>query len=135
VPTLIINSGSWTANQVDFYGRPHFEVVKDVAQGVIDRGLHAWFLTLLHTAHPSITDAPILQPLIFRLVTGTSLNERLALDAYVRVSYDFLQFVRDGKKRGVLGSEVTSKDGPLGKEADRAADETGMWEVHVAPEV
>ncbi|KAF2488681.1 alpha/beta-hydrolase [Lophium mytilinum] len=135
VPTLIINSGSWTSSPASFYGRPHFAVVKAVAQSVLDRGVHAWFLTLLHTAHPSITDAPILQPLLFRLVTGTRLNERLALDAYVGVSYDFLRFVRDGGRRGVLGSGVTSEDGPLGKVGERGVDESGLWEVHVAPEV
>jgi len=133
VPTLIMNSGSWTANQVDFYGRPHFDAVKNVALSVIDRGLHAWFLTLLHTAHPSITDAPILQPLIFRLVTGTSMNERLALDAYVRASHDFLRFVADGQRRGVLGASVTSARGPLGGDGERGQDPSGLWEVHVAP--
>ncbi|KAF2810971.1 alpha/beta-hydrolase [Mytilinidion resinicola] len=134
VPTLIINSGSWTSSPASFYGRPHFAVVKAVAQSVLDRGVHAWFLTLLHTAHSSITDAPILQPLIFRLVTGTRLNERLALDAYVNASHDFLRFVRDGRRRGVLASGVTSEDGPLGKAEDAESDLSGLWEVHVAPE-
>ncbi|KAF1985253.1 PAF-acetylhydrolase family member [Aulographum hederae CBS 113979] len=140
VPLLVINSGSWTKNQRDFYGKPHFQAVKDIAQGVLDRGKAAWFLTLSGTAHPSCTDAPLIHRTILKLATGTTLNERVALKQYVDASVAFLQFVGDGVRRGVLKEEVNNPNGPLGKDRGEKDGKEVVpyemwegWQVHVAP--
>ncbi|KAF2835960.1 hypothetical protein M501DRAFT_997676 [Patellaria atrata CBS 101060] len=135
VPTLIINSGTWTSRQTDFYGKPHFQAVKDLIQGVISGGKAAWFVTLLGTSHPSCTDAPIIAKLLLKLVTSTTLGSMKALQKYVEISYDFMQFLDDGKRRNVLTENATSPDGPLGEDrGERGKDVTGFWQIHVAPE-
>jgi len=136
VPTLIINSGSWTKSQSDFYGRPHFEVVRERMENLLERGKAAWFMTLLGTAHPSVTDAPLIEKLILRLATRTTLDARVAVGKYVEASMDFLGFVGDGKRRGILAKGVTNREGPLGEERQEGrAREMDGWEVHVAPPV
>ena len=46
VPVLILHSNSWSKQRSVFYGRAHFDVVKEVVQGVLKRGKDAWFMTL-----------------------------------------------------------------------------------------
>ena len=45
VPTLILHSNSWSKQRSIFFGRPHFDVVKEVVQGILKRGKDAWFMT------------------------------------------------------------------------------------------
>jgi platelet-activating factor acetylhydrolase len=45
VPTLILHSNSWSKQRSIFFGRPHFDVVKDIVQSVLKRGKDAWFMT------------------------------------------------------------------------------------------
>lgn len=134
VPVLVMNSGQWTEKQVEFYGQGwHFDVVKKLVQDA----RFGWFMTLTGTAHPSCTDAPLIVPWIMRMVTGTTLDPRVALREYIDVSMEFLDFLRNGERRGVLESEVTSPNGPIG-EAEKRRYRKGKggadWEVHVVPE-
>lgn len=133
LPVLIMQSGEWTEKQTEFYGQGwHFDVVKKLSQSL----KQAWFMTLKGTAHPSCTDAPLIVPWIMRLVTGTTLDPRVALREYTDVSVEFLSFLRDGAKRGVLKSEVTSPGGPIGEAKKRhtvKGTQGADWEVHVVP--
>jgi platelet-activating factor acetylhydrolase len=133
VPLLVMQSGEWTEKQVDFYGQgSHFEVVRRIVQSLKD----GWFMTLTGTAHPSCTDAPLIVPWIMKMVLGTTLAPKVALDEYIDVSVEFLDFLRTGKKKGILKSNATSPDGPIVKADERnkvRGKEGGDWEVHVAP--
>jgi platelet-activating factor acetylhydrolase len=71
-----------------------------------------------------------------KMVTGTTLNSRVALREYIDASVRFLQYLQSGEKKGVLKSEVTSKAGPLGdtEKRGRVKGQYGAeWEVHVVP--
>ncbi|ORX90194.1 platelet-activating factor acetylhydrolase, isoform II-domain-containing protein [Clohesyomyces aquaticus] len=134
VPVLVMQSGSWTEKQTEFYELGwHFDVVKKLVKG----SGKGWFTTLAGTAHPSCTDAPLIVPWIMKMVTGTSLNARVALAEYIDVSVEFLEYLRNGEKKGVLKSQILSPNGPLGKEEMRKmvrGKEGAAWEVHVIPE-
>lgn len=71
-----------------------------------------------------------------KLVTGTSLDSRVALHEYIDASVRFLRFLKTGETKGILASDATSPAGPLG-DADKrgkAKGESGAdWEVHVVP--
>ncbi|GAB0137829.1 hypothetical protein EsDP_00006082 [Epichloe bromicola] len=84
VPILVVHSDSWSRARSLFFGRPHFDTVRDLARGVLDRAGSAWFLTSLGTSHPSVTDAPLLEPLLLSWTTGARLDTREALREYVR---------------------------------------------------
>ncbi|KAF1933661.1 PAF-acetylhydrolase family member [Didymella exigua CBS 183.55] len=134
VPLLVMQSGEWTDKQTTFYEQGwHFDVVKKIVENV----KAGWMMTLTGTAHPSCTDAPLIVPWIMKLVTGTSLESRVALHEYIDASVHFLKFLKTGEKGGILASDVTSSAGPLG-DADKrtkAKGESGAdWEVHVVPE-
>lgn len=70
------------------------------------------------------------------MVTGTTLDPRVALREYIDTSVRFLEYLQTGEKKGVLASDVTSKAGPLG-DADKRkrvrGQDGGEWEVHVVP--
>lgn len=133
VPILVMQSGEWTEKQVEFYDQgKHFGVVRSIIQSVKE----GWFMTLTGTAHPSCTDAPLIVPWIMKMVTGTTLNPQVALLNYIETSVYFLRYLQSGEKKGVLESEVTSKDGPLGDARERGTVKrlyNAKWEVHVAP--
>jgi len=71
-----------------------------------------------------------------KLVTGTTLESRIALRDYIDASVHFLEFLKTGEKKGILASDVTSSAGPLG-DADKRGKTKGEygaeWEVHVVP--
>jgi platelet-activating factor acetylhydrolase len=133
VPILVMQSGEWTEKQVEFYGQGwHFNVVKHIIESVKT----GWFMTLAGTAHPSCTDAPLIVPWIMRLVTGTTLNSKLALHEYIDASVAFLQYLQTGEKKGVLESSVTNAQGPFEHVELRKkvrGPHGAEWEVHVVP--
>lgn len=54
VPILVVHSDSWSKRYSIFYGRPHFDTVKDLVQSVVDKIGSSWFLTSVGTSHPSV---------------------------------------------------------------------------------
>jgi platelet-activating factor acetylhydrolase len=71
-----------------------------------------------------------------KMVTGTTLDPRVALREYIDTSVRFLEYLQSGEKKGVLASEVTSKAGPLGdaEKRNKVKGQYGAdWEVHVVP--
>ncbi|KAH0495941.1 hypothetical protein TgHK011_009464 [Trichoderma gracile] len=163
VPLLIVHSNTWSKHKSAFYGRPHFDTVKELALGVLKRiPSHAsWFLTSIGTSHPSVSDAPLLEPLLLSWTTGSSLNTKEAMKEYVRVADDFWHFLRTsrdtntsrsveagpgvldgqiiqrGEMRGVLAEKVTHEQYGEWVSKERK-DEfpkamAKLWEVHVSP--
>ncbi len=132
VPLLIINSENWSRGKLEFYGQgDYFDVVKNLVHGVIKRGKDAWFMTLLGTAHPSCTDAPLIEPLILKWATGTRINPIRGMMEYVQVSADFMDEIMDGKRRGFMANGPSHPKRP-GEGGDERRTEP--WLVHVAPD-
>ncbi|KAK4505203.1 hypothetical protein PRZ48_003166 [Zasmidium cellare] len=138
VPLLIVHSDSWSKAHTIFYGRPHFDTVRDIALDVLKRCGATWFMTSLKTSHPSVTDAPLIEPLLLSWTTGATINVKEGLREYVRVSMEFIDFLKNGSKQGVLSVGVTHEAyGNDSRSTDQkekmAKDITKYWEVHVAP--
>ena len=138
VPLLIIHSNSWSRTRSIFYGRPHFDVVKELVQGVLARGKGAWFLTSLGTTHPSVTDAPLIEPLLLSMTTGSTIDVKEGVEQYVMASHEFLRYQHTGERTGLLAQNVSHpeyKDNHGGR-GENLLDKkyARFWEVHVAPE-
>lgn len=139
VPLLILHSQSWSEESSMMLGRPHFDVVQDIAHKTLRNGQAAWFMTLPGTAHPSCTDLSVIQPLVLRLATSAELNGRQAIAEYTTVCVDFLQYLNDHRRTGVLACDVTDAAyrGKLPKQASRSMSEHGPlkshWQIHVSP--
>lgn len=164
VPLTICHSSTWSKpGPTLFYGRPHFEVVRDIVDGVNNKtnrkgatgpedeekkgdgsagALGGWFLTSLGTAHPSITDAPLLEPLLLSWATGSSMDARDGIMQYVLATRDFVRYQHTGERRGVLAlSGRTREDGGAASREYDPGHNRGMpkpwrkyWQIHVAPE-
>ncbi|KAK2000720.1 PAF-acetylhydrolase family member [Colletotrichum falcatum] len=138
VPILVIHSDSWSKKITPFFGRPHFDTVRDMARDVLGRVGSSWFVTSLRTSHPSVTDAPLIEPLLLRWTTGATIDVHRGLKEYVRVSREFMDFLRDGSRGGVLSEDVTheeyGKDIMTDEQRRRMPKETTQyWQIHVAP--
>jgi platelet-activating factor acetylhydrolase len=135
VPLLVVHSNSWSRTVSPFYGRPHFDTVRDLVAAV---PASSWFLTSIGTAHPSVTDAPLLEPLLLSWTTGANLDVNEALREYVHVADDFSRFVRGGKPAGVLAEPVTHLQYGEWVSEERKAEfpkeMAKLWEVHVVPD-
>ncbi|KAK1821837.1 hypothetical protein LTR12_003713 [Friedmanniomyces endolithicus] len=139
VPLLIINSESWSKISSDFYGRPHFDVVRDIARKVLDEShIYAWFVTSKGTAHPSVTDAPLIEPFLLSWTTGSTIDVKEGLRQYVKATEEFMLYLKDGHRRGILSEEVTHPEyeHDIRDEVSKASmpkeiDE--YWRIHVAP--
>ncbi|KAK8125553.1 uncharacterized protein PG998_001312 [Apiospora kogelbergensis] len=159
VPILVLHSNSWSKKRSMFYGRAHFDTVRDIvihnnAGGDLNnpdrRPSHpSWFLTSLGTSHPSVTDAPLLEPLLLSWTTGAKIDVYEGLRQYVHVSEDFLKFLADGEKRNLLAEPAEFPEYDPGRgfgtwkpgQGDDDSKEKGgdwadwrkYWQVHVAP--
>jgi platelet-activating factor acetylhydrolase len=137
---LIPDSESWTAEPAEFYGKQHFDVVKGIAQSALNRTGSSWFMTLLGTAHTSITDAPqLVGSSLLGFFDPTSVNISLGnpgtnIQQYVTVSLDFFDFLRNGTRSGILASGVTAPEFvAVNLNASNAPELFHGWEIHVAP--
>ncbi|PYH48699.1 PAF acetylhydrolase [Aspergillus saccharolyticus JOP 1030-1] len=134
VPILVVHSNSWSRTVSPFYQRPHFDTVRDLVSAI---PAPSWFLTSIGTAHPSVTDAPLIEPLLLSWTTGTTLDVQEALREYVRVVDDFFHFVRDGGQRGILSEKATHHqyDEWVSEEREREfpRDLARLWQIHVTP--
>ncbi|KAL7947527.1 platelet-activating factor acetylhydrolase, isoform II domain-containing protein [Trichoderma barbatum] len=155
VPLLIVHSNTWSKHTSVFYGRPHFDTVKGLALSVLKRipSHSSWFLTSIGTSHPSVSDAPLIEPLLLSWTTGATLNTKEALREYVRVADDFWHFLRTsrgvnasraqgevvhrGEMRGVLAEKVTHEQYDVWVSEERKEEfpkaMARLWEVHVSP--
>ncbi|PMB72864.1 putative phospholipase A2 [Beauveria bassiana] len=137
VPLLVVQSESWSRIASPFFGRPHFDTVRDLVADVCNRTAAAWFLTARGTAHPSVTDAPLIEPLLLSAVTGARWGVRDALAQYVNVTVEFIHALRTREPAHVLAEAVTHEDYGAWVSKEREAafpkDMAHLWEVHVAP--
>lgn len=148
VPLLVVHSNSWSSHSSIFYGRAHFDTVKEIVEENNARGNPSWFMTSLGTSHPSVTDAPLLEPFLLSFTTGATIDVYQGLRQYVHLAEDFLAYLHDGKERGLLAekAEFPQYDpGTLlgmwkpGHGDDAKAREQGewfdwrsYWQVHVS---
>jgi len=136
---VIPDSEAWSAEPSEFYGQQHFEVVKSIAQSSLNKTGAGWFMTLLGTAHTSITDAPLLVGSLLAFFDPTSLNVTLGrpeanIQQYVNISAEFFVFLVNGSRSGVLASDVTTPEFEIiNLNATNVAGLFDGWEVHVAP--
>lgn len=137
---LIPDSESWSAEPSEFYGKQHFDVVKEIAQSALNRTGSSWFMTLLGTAHTSITDAPLLvASSLLGFFDPTSVNVTLGnpktnIWQYVTVSIEFFDFLSNGTRSGILASGVTAPEFvAINLNTSDAQGLFDGWEIHVAP--
>lgn len=140
IPLLVVNSQSWSSKVSLFYGRPHFDVVKDLVGKALqqNRGKFAWFVTCKGTAHTSATDAPLIEPALLSWATGSTIEPKEGVLQYVKISDEFMRYLGTGHRQGVLAEEVThptyNQDVRDDKRRNRMAGKVGKyWQVHVAP--
>ncbi|KAI1328563.1 PAF acetylhydrolase [Xylariaceae sp. FL0255] len=147
VPIMVIHSNSWSSKHSVFYGRPHFDVVRSIVQENNDRGNPSWFVTSLGTSHPSVTDAPLLEPLLLSWTTGARIDVYEGVKQYVHVSEDFLLFLQKGEMRNLLAEKAEFPEYDAGKgfgvwKPGQEQDEKNggawwdwrrYWQVHVSP--
>lgn len=150
VPLLVVHSNSWSSRSSIFYGRAHFDTVRAIAERNNERGNPSWFMTSLGTSHPSVTDAPLLEPLLLRFTTGAAIDVYQGLRQYVHVAEDFLAYLGDGKRRGLLAerAEFPQYDPGMGlgvwkpgqgddqkswEERGEWWDWRSYWQLHVSP--
>ncbi|KAK0616921.1 platelet-activating factor acetylhydrolase, isoform II-domain-containing protein [Immersiella caudata] len=150
VPLLVVHSNSWSSHTSIFYGRAHFDTVKDIVEANNARGNPSWFMTSLGTSHPSVTDAPLLEPFLLSFTTGATIDVYQGLRQYVHVAEDFLAFLSDGKERGLLAekAEFPQYDAGSGlgmwkpgqgsnqeawEERGEWWDWRSYWQLHVSP--
>ncbi|ROV98413.1 hypothetical protein VMCG_07167 [Cytospora schulzeri] len=166
VPLVVCHSSSWSKpGPTLFFGRPHFEVVRDIVDGVNDicadeekkevveeEGEEGrvdgdegkcrekgWFLTSLGTSHPSITDAPLLEPLLLSWTTGSTMDAQQGIRQYVLLTRDFVRYQQTGERDGLLALSGSERDDVVSREYDPKHND-GMpeewrkyWQIHVAP--
>lgn len=156
VPLAIVHSASWSKpGPTLFYGRPHFEVVRGIVEDLNNatetspqctkRSQQAecplgWFLTSLGTSHPSVTDAPLLEPLLLAWTTGATMDAADGIRQYVLLTRDFVGYQHGGAREGVLALSGRKDEGFVRRDYDPKHN-TGMpaawrkyWQIHVAPE-
>lgn len=156
VPLVICHSSSWSRPGASlFYGRPHFEVVRDIAEGVNARcdkvvdtkataacrnNARGWFVTSLGTSHPSITDAPLLEPLMLSWTTGSTMDAADGIAQYVDLTENLVRYQHTGTREGLLGLSGSEEDEAVSREYDPSKN-MGMperwrkyWQLHVAPD-
>ncbi|KAH6855924.1 platelet-activating factor acetylhydrolase, isoform II-domain-containing protein [Chaetomium sp. MPI-CAGE-AT-0009] len=154
VPLLVVHSSSWSGrgSPVFYGGRAHFDVVKGIVEGNNARGNPSWFMTSIGTSHPSVTDAPLLEPWLLSFTTGASIDVYEGLRQYVHVVEDFLAFLTGGEVRGLMAEKAEfpqydqgavlgmGEPGQAGGEGvledlkkGEWADWRRYWQIHVSP--
>ncbi|KAJ4287864.1 hypothetical protein N0V88_007577 [Collariella sp. IMI 366227] len=131
VPLLVVHSNSWSSHSSVFYGRAHFDTVKEIVEANNERGESELVYDQYWDESP-VGDR--------RAATGAGLRQ------YVHVAEDFLAYLADGQKRGLLkekaefpqydeGAIGMWKPGQSGGEekTDEWWDWRRYWQIHVSP--
>lgn len=136
VPILIVHSNSWSKKHSVFFGQPHFTVVKDLVKGVNKRGKAAWFMTSLGTSHPSVTDAPLIEPTLLSWTTGSTIDVYDGVGVYVNVTEEFMLYQKAHKRMGLLALDVTHSEYDSHDNGTQEMPQAyqRFWQIHVAPD-
>jgi len=135
VPLLIPDSEEWSAIPTNFYGKPHFDVVKSIAETSLSATNATWFFTLLGTTHVSISDVGVIASSFAQFFTNSTqflqLDPKYAIRQFSYVTIDFATFLQNRTLRnGLLASNVTYPNFQLFPNVNAL---NNPWEVHVAP--
>ena len=140
VPLVVADSQGWSSSPADFYGKPHFDVVKSAAQSSLDKTGSGWFMTLLGAAHSSITDAALIDAALlpyFDPGYNATIDPTQGVAQYVNVTLDFLAHVQNKTTTGVLTAAITDPEYNVSANTSEAKSVpmsiTQYWEIHVAP--
>lgn len=152
VPIVVVHSQSWyvgprnllmrliltgflyrSAKHSIFQGRPHFSVVKDLVRKIIEeRKQYAWFVTAKGTTHPSVTDAPLIEPFLLSWTTGSTINAHEGVLQYVKITEQLVDFLKAGHRHSILREEITHPEYDESAR-DYDADTSKYWQIHMAP--
>jgi len=139
VPLLIADSEAWSAEPSDLFGQDHFTVVKGIAETSLRASNAGWFITLLGSAHVSITDAGLiagtsLLSLFDPAAANATLEPATAISKYVETSVEFFRYLKNGSATGILALNVTDPE-YVARAANSSTpdDQASYWEIHVAP--
>ncbi|KAK4507774.1 hypothetical protein PRZ48_001509 [Zasmidium cellare] len=134
VPIVVVHSQSWSAKHTIFHGRPHFSVVKDLVRKIIDeKKKYAWFTTAKGTTHPSVTDAPLIEPFLLSWTTGSTIDAREGVLQYVKITRQFMHFLEEGHRQSILKTEVTHPDYDSEPTMEYPPAVAKYWQIHMAP--
>ena len=143
VPVLVVHSQSWSAKHTIFLGCPHFQVVKDLVNKVMRKeknkaAQYSWFLTAKGTTHVSVTDAPLIEPFLLAWATGSTIDAKEGVLQHIKVSTEFMRYLNDGRRVGVLAEEVThpNYDEDIrdeNRQEKMSHEISKYWQVHVSP--
>ena len=90
------------------------------------------------TSHPSVTDAPLIEPWLLSFTTGATIDVYEGIRQYVKVTQRFLRYLQTGVKEGILSECVTH---PEYNVEDKRRANSGKtpetfrkyWQIHAAP--
>lgn len=134
VPIVVVHSQSWSAKHTIFQGRPHFSVVKDLVRKVIDeKKKYAWFTTAKGTTHPSVTDAPLIEPFLLSWTTGSTINAREGVLQYVKITRQFMHYLETEHRQSILSQEITHPEYDSEPTRDYNPIVSKYWQIHMAP--
>ncbi|KAI5370393.1 Putative platelet-activating factor acetylhydrolase, alpha/Beta hydrolase [Septoria linicola] len=134
VPMIIVHSQSWSASHSLFHGRPHFEVVKDIARKVIDdKKKMAWFVTSKGTSHASVTDAPLVEPFLLSLSTGSTISAKQGVLQYVQISQQLMNYLDTGHRQSILKEEITHATYDDANPRTAPPKIEKYWQIHMSP--
>ena len=87
------------------------------------------------TSHPSVTDAPLIEPLLLSWTTGATIDVKEGVNQYVKASHAFLRYQRTGQRTGLLAQNVSYPEyKDRGAECETLEKEDGRyWQVQAAP--
>lgn len=108
-------------------------MVKDLVRKIIEeKKMYAWFVTAKGTTHPSVTDAPLIEPFLLSWTTGSTINAHEGVLQYVKITEQLADYLRAGHRHSILREEITH---PEYDESARPYDSdlSKYWQIHMAP--
>lgn len=95
-------------------------------------------MTSVGTSHPSVTDAPLVLPLLMSWTTGATIDVQEGVQQYVQTSLEFLEYLRTGKIRGILQEPVSHPEydediRDQKRRREQHPDVEKYWQIHVLP--
>ena len=82
-----------------------------------------------------MTDAPLIEPMLLSWTTGSTIDVKDGVDVYVKVTEEFMQYQKLGKRTGLLALDVTHPDYDSAANGTQQMPEAYQryWQIHVTP--